>query len=105
MNVNHKTIAEQILSAAMSSLVRQENLLVVQAISMRLGVEVEAVNPFDYINRMSRSVREDGTVFFMDGSPILWIGRPMSKTVYRFDISLEYLNEMNTPYKFLGDHK
>lgn len=82
---------------------RSLNELVCQAIARVTGAT--DVNPYDYLNRMSKMENAAGMTVYLDGSAILWVGPGQLRTSGRVSPAADYSQAFDLPYRFLGDSK
>lgn len=76
------------------------NELVCQAIARVTGAA--EVNPYDYLNRMSKMENSAGMTVYLDGSAILWVGPGQIRETERANPAADYSHTFDTPYRFLG---
>lgn len=69
------------------------NRLICQAVSRVTGVP--DCNPYDFLKRMSKNDNHEGSTVYLDGVPILWVGKPQSS----FE---DYTVTVVTPYRILS---
>lgn len=76
------------------------NELVCQAIARVTGAT--EVNPYAYLNRMSKMENAAGMTIYLDGSAILWVGPGQLRETERVSPAADYSHTFDTPYRFLG---
>lgn len=79
------------------------NELVCQAIGRVTGALV--VNPYEYLNRMSKMENASGMTVYLDGSAILWVGPCQMREIERANPTSDYSHTLDRPYRFLGGSK
>lgn len=94
---------ERKTQAVVAKIARNLNELVIQALSRATGTFDP--NPYSYLNRMSKNDNRDGTTVYLDGSPILWVGRPSVPFDARVTWGADYVMTIDTPYRFMGEEK
>lgn len=94
---------ERKTQAIVAKMARNLNELVIQALGRATGTFEP--NPYSYLNRMSKNDNRDGTTVYLDGSPILWVGRPSIPFDARVTWGADYVMTIDTPYRFMGEEK